>query len=491
MHAKVSWTSGIIAAALVGVSSCSPKPELAKDTGKIPVTTASAEARQDFLKGQELSDNIRFYDAHQLFASAVAKDSAFAMAWYDMALTAPTTSEFFAGMGRAVALAEKVSEGERLMILGLQSGVNGDPAKQRELYEQLVAKYPRDERAHALLGGAYGGTQDYAKAIEEYQKAVAIAPNYAPVYNQLGYAYRPLGNYAEAEKAFKKYIELIPGDPNPYDSYAELLLKMGRFEESIAMYRKALGVDPHFLGSLVGIADNYIYMGKPDSALAVTKEITAAARNDAERRTALFTTAVIQADQGKFDLALKALEQQHALAQGVADTGTMAADHDAMGDLMLEAGKPGDALLHYDQELTLIEASGFSEPVKENTRQGHHFNLARVALKKGDLATARAEAQTYLAAATARHNDFEVRAAHALAGQIALAEKRYDQALAELGQASQQDMAVLYRTGLAYEGKGDKAKSKELFTSAANFNTLMGLNEAFVRNKARAKAGAS
>jgi tetratricopeptide (TPR) repeat protein len=489
MHAKSSRILSVIAAVLVGASGCSPKAEQAKDMGKIPVTTSSAEARRDFLKGQELWDNIRGYDAHQLFASAVAKDSQFALAWYDLALTAPTATEFFEDMGRAVALADKVSEGERLVIMGLQAGVNGEPAKQRELYEQLVAKYPQDERAHSLLGGAIQGTQDYPKAIEEYQKAIAIAPNYAPVYNQLGYAYRPLGKYPEAEQAFKKYIELIPGDPNPYDSYAELLLRMGRFEESITMYRKALGVDPHFLSSLTGIANDYIYMGKPDSALAVTQEITAGARNDAEKRTAIFTTAVIQADQGKLDLTLKALEQQNALAQAAADTATMAGDHDAMGDLMLEAGKPGDALQHYEQELKLIEASGLSEAVKENTRQGHHFNLARVALKNSDLATAKAEAQTYLAAATARHNDFEVRAAHSLAGQIALAEKSYDQALAELAQANQQDMAVRYRTGLAYEGKGDKAKARELFTSAASLNTLMGLNEAFVRNKARAKAG--
>jgi tetratricopeptide (TPR) repeat protein len=478
----------MIGVLLVGASGCGPKSEPAKDASKIPITTSSAEARQDFLKGQDLWDNIRAYDAHAHFASAVAKDSGFAMAWYDMALTAPTGTEFFEDMGRAVALAEKVSEGERLVIMGLQAGVNGDPAKQRELYEQLVAKYPQDERAHVLLGGVLAGTQDYPKAIEEYQKAASIAPSYAPVYNLLGYTYRPLGNYQEAEKAFKKYVELIPGDPNPYDSYAELLLKMGRFEESIAMYRKALGVDPHFVSSLVGIANDYIYMGKPDSALAVTQEITAAARNDAEKRTAIFTIAVIQTDQGKLDLALKSLEQQHAVAQAAADTGTMAADQDAMGDLLLEAGKPGDALQHYEQELMLIEASGLSQEVKENTRQGHHFNLARVALKKGDLATAKAEAQTYLAAGTARHNDFEVRAAHSLTGQIALTEKKYDEALAELAQANQQDMAVLYRTGMAYDAKGDKAKGKELFTRAANFNALMGLNEAFVRNKARAMA---
>jgi hypothetical protein len=39
--------------------------------------------------------------------------------------------------------------------------------------------------------------------------------------------------------------------------------------------------------------------------------------------------------------------------------------------------------------------------------------------------------------------------------------------------------------GLAYEGKGDGAKAKEMFRSAANFNQLPNLNSAFARAKTR------
>ena len=41
----------------------------------------------------------------------------------------------------------------------------------------------------------------------------------------------------------------------------------------------------------------------------------------------------------------------------------------------------------------------------------------------------------------------------------------------------------LYRQGLAYEGKGDGAKAKEMFKRAAEFNQLPTLNSAFVRAK--------
>jgi hypothetical protein len=43
---------------------------------------------------------------------------------------------------------------------------------------------------------------------------------------------------------------------------------------------------------------------------------------------------------------------------------------------------------------------------------------------------------------------------------------------------------VLYYTALAYNGKGDPAKAKELAVKAANFNVLPLLTYAFVREKA-------
>ena len=43
---------------------------------------------------------------------------------------------------------------------------------------------------------------------------------------------------------------------------------------------------------------------------------------------------------------------------------------------------------------------------------------------------------------------------------------------------------MLYRTALAYQGKGDTAKAKEFAAKAANANILPLLTYAFVRSKA-------
>src|SRR4030066_2030447 len=183
---------------LVLLTGCTKK----EDDGKIPITTVSEEAKQDFLKGRDLSEKLKQQESLQHFENSLTKDNNFALAYYYHAFANPTTKGFFEDIDKAVALADKVSEGEKLMILAFQAGTNGEQKKQEEYITKLVQLYPKDERAHSLLGKFYFGKQDYDKAIEHLSMATEIAPNYSSSYNMLGYSNKSLGNFAEAENAF-------------------------------------------------------------------------------------------------------------------------------------------------------------------------------------------------------------------------------------------------------------------------------------------------
>lgn len=453
--------------------------------GAVPITSGSDEARRLYLEGRALSEQLRAHDGRQLYEQAAAKDPSFAIAHYQLAINAATAKDFFEHLKQAVALSDNVSEGERLLIRALEAGGNANPMKALEYQEELVAKYAGDERAHVLLGGGYFGQQEYDKAIEQYRKATEINPRFSPAYNLLGYAYRALEKHGDAEIAFKKYIELIPGDPNPYDSYAELLMKTGRFDESIAQYRKALGVDAHFTPSKVGIATNRMLQGRHDEAAAMMDELYQAARDDGDRRAALFTKGVILVDAGRTDAAVKEIEKEHALDARLADSASMSGDAQLIGDILLDAGRTDEAATRYAQALEVVERSSLSEDLKQDTRLADHYNRARVALAKNDLKTAKSEAKTYADGATSRQNSFRIRQAHGLAGTIALKEKQFDQALAHLGEANQQDPQVVYWTALAWKGRGDAAKARVYAGRAANANILPLATYAFVREKAK------
>jgi len=461
----------------------------ASETGKVPITTNSEEAKREYLQGRDLSERLLGTESIQHFDKAIALDPDFATAELARANNSPTAKEFFEHEKKAVSLADKSSEGERLVIWANQAGTNGDVSKQREYLEKLIAAYPNDERAQFALGTYCFGQQDYAGAVEHLKRATELAANYSPAYNLLGYSYRQQADWPNAEQAFKKYVELIPNDPNPYDSYAEMLLKMGRFDDSITQYHKALSVDSHFMASHFGISADLMYTGKWDDASAELQRMADQARNDGELRTAYFGMAVVAADSGKLDKALLAMDKEYAVAEKKNDAAAMSADLLAKGNIYLEMQKYDVAAQTFDRSWQLIQTSSLSQEIKDNNTLLHHFNLTAVAIGKKDFAAAKTHAEEYRTGVEATHNPQLQKQAHELAGRIAWAQKDYDTAITELQQANGQNPQNLYRLSLAYQGKGDHAKAQEYAGKAAAFNSLPQLNYAFIRVKAQKLAG--
>lgn len=473
---------GIVAAALAVFGLCGIAAAGPGD--KIPITTASVEARQLYLQGRELSDKLRVTDSRKFYREAIAKDASFARAHLDLANVAATNKEFFEELKSAVALAPKASEAERSLILGLEAGVKGDVGAQKAYYTKLVEAYPADERAHNLLGGFHFGQQEFATAIEEYKKATTLAPTFSQPYNQMGYAYRFLGKYPDAEQAFKKYIDLIPNDPNPYDSYAELLMKMGRFEDSIKSYEKALSFDPNFIASYIGIGLDRLFLGRADDARKSFEKLGSVARNNGERRQAFFWTAVSHVYDGATDKALAEIARMSALATTDGDAGALSGDANLAANILLEAGDPDKAASRFAEGLQSIDKADVPTEVKQAARRNDLYDQARVALVRKDLKGAREKAAEYAREVAVKAIPFEVRQHHELEGRIALEEKSWVLALNELQQASQQDPRVLYLTALAFEGKGDRPGAKQTLTRVSEFNEN-NPNYAYVRTKAK------
>jgi tetratricopeptide (TPR) repeat protein len=450
---------------------------------KVPITTTSTDARELYLKGRDLAEKLRATDARKLYEQAVAKDANFALGHIGLANTSGTNKEFIEAVTRAAALADRVSDGEKHVVLGLDAAMKGDPTGQLSHYKELVRLYPNDERAHTLLGNLYFGRQDYDSAIQAFVKATTINPSFSQPYNQLGYAYRFVERFNDAETAFKKYVQLIPDDPNPHDSYAELLMKMGRFRESIAAYEKALSLDPNFVASYVGIGTNYLSQGRADQARATFARIATVARTTGERRLAHFWTAASYVHEGATDKAVAELRAGYALAEAQHDAGSMSGDLVQMADVLREAGRLDEASASYDEAVAVINAASVPEAVKEATRRNHVFEQARLATARGDLKAAKAKAAEYAVHVAARKAPFEIRQQHELRGLIALAEKRAAAAVQEFGAANQQDPNVLYLTAVALREVGDMRKAAVFAAKAAKFKGLA-FNYAYVRTRA-------
>jgi tetratricopeptide (TPR) repeat protein len=193
---------------------------------------------------------------------------------------------------------------------------------------------------------------------------------------------------------------------------------------------------------------------------------------------------VVDIDSGKLDKALAEVDKQYALGEKTNGVAGMTGDLQLKGNIMLEMGKPDEAKARFERGLKMTQDSTLSQEIKDNATLFHHYNLARVALAKKDMTTAKAEAAAYQKGTETQKNPFQTKQAHELLGMVALEAKDFDNALVELQQSNQQNPYDLYRTCQAYQGKGDMAKAKEFCTKAAAFNSLLALNLAFIRTKA-------
>ena len=471
----------LVAATQVGRAA----PEKAKPATTVPITTASDEARQLYLKARDLFERLRATDASALYAQAVAKDPEFALGYLGVANTSGNNKDFRAALDRAIALAPKVTPGEQLLIRQAEAGANGDVVGQRQQLQKLVKMFPADVRVHTLFGNYYFGRQDYSLAIKQYEAAIKIDPSFTQPYNQLGYAYRFTSKPADAERVFKKYTELLPRDPNPHDSYAELLMELGRFEESIKSYERALSVDPNFVASYVGIGNDQIFLGRGEAARATFQKLYQVARTDGERRQAIFWTSVSYIHESAWDKVLAEVDKLMAISNKGKDLLTVSQDHNYAANVLLEAGRPDEAAARFKTELETVAKAEVPAEVKQQTQRNALYDEGRVALAKKDIATARAKAREYGKQVALKQIPFEQRQQHELLGMIAIADKKFGVATAELTKANQRDPRVLYYLAVAYEGAGNIKKARVTATKAADFNGLAA-NLGYVRAKAKA-----
>jgi tetratricopeptide (TPR) repeat protein len=456
-----------------------------QDAGKMPITTNSDQAKVNFLKGRELFDKLRLQESLEHFEKAIGDDPEFGMAYFYFSQAQPTAKGFFEQLDNALLCVDKISEAESNLILGLQAAINGNPMLEREYYQKNVDAYPDDERMLTLLATNYYGQQEYQKAVDLYNNAVKINSDFSPGYNQLGYANRVLEKFDDAEIAFKKYTELIPDDPNPYDSYAELLMKVGRYEESIEQYQAALKLNPNFVASHIGIATNLNYLDKQSEAREQCQKLFDIARNDGEKRTALFAMAVSYVDEDDNKNAIKKIEEQYALADRINDAANKAADLNIIGNIYFECANCPAAKGRYDLAIKTIRESNLSEKVKANAEMNYSNNEALIAMEDGDYNTAKLKTEEYWQKAVANNNPTQKRICAGTNARIAMAEKDFDTAIEFLNNANLQNPYNLYRLAICYKMKKDFKNAKLYCEKAANFNALNSMNYAFCRIKAK------
>ncbi|MFQ5632200.1 MAG: tetratricopeptide repeat protein, partial [bacterium] len=440
---------------------------------EIPITTSSDEAKKLFLKGRDKFELIEFAASVQYFEQAIEKDPNFALAHLFRFRTGVGGAEVTQGyLAKAVALVDKVSKGEKYLILYSKALVDGEGTKQKENLDKLLELFPSDKRVQYLAGMYFGGIErDFETALQYYRRVTELDNTFAPVYNNIGYTSMTLGNFAEAEKAFVEQIKLVPNRPNPYDSYAELLIRMGRYDESIAQYKKALGKDASFLNAFFGVGDNYIFKGEYETARKNYEMVYEKAPHLVGlggKFNALDRIASSFVLEGKISEALNTCERYRTLAKENNRTGRVINSYQNEGFILTESGNPAEGIQRYRMATEIAYDPKTPEAVKNNLALVTMFQECYALMVNKEMEAALTKMEDCKKLAQKRQVPGDQRWMSYLNGIAETQKGNYTQALEHYSNSWPTIPIIKYYMAVAYEKKGDQEKAGELFEELQN-----------------------
>lgn len=453
---------------------------------EILITTKSADALKNYHQGCDLLSKMYFQQAIKNFENAVSIDKDFAMSYLQMAVALYNEENFnsyIENVDNAVSLLNKVSEGERLIILSEKAKLNHNSDEMKKSLKQLVEKFPDDKLSHYYFGVYYFDQGNYASAIKEFENSQTLAPDYIPVLKYLCYSNSYSGKFFKAEELINKIIQLIPDAAMPYYLMGDVYLKEGKFAESAEAYKKTLEKNPDFIIAYLGIGNNLIFQNRFEEARNEFDKAYNLSKDDWQKRNSLLAVVCSYIHEGNFERAYDKLQNRYSDAERSNDILQMVSDLRLMGDILLEWGKPEDARLKYKKSLEISEKSALPKEIKDDIKHQALFLEARIDIKKNSISSAKQKAEKFNNEIQRNNNIVDIRSYHELLGLIGLQEKKYDEAINEFKLCNQRDPCILYKLADAYIMKGDNEMAKELLNKAGNFNED-NIHFAFIKNSA-------
>ncbi|HKV51429.1 MAG TPA: BTAD domain-containing putative transcriptional regulator [Gemmatimonadaceae bacterium] len=286
---------------------------LATESVPLPeATTGSLSALENYAAGERAFGLRHEVEAEELWKAALQQDSDFAMAhadlgglyyWYEN--RRPQGDAEFA---RALALLDRLPEGERMLIRARIAGWRGDRLGAVRIYREYLLQYPDDREAlfqlgyNAMRGHEYADARDaftrlagvdsasygvwvniatvdralgdFRAALAAYHRAFAVYPEAATtgnMNNEFGATYVGLGMLDSAEHVFRTMLPFGGVQQRDgYQSLAFLAMWRGRYAVALSDIDSALVVD-RALNDESGAARRVLFAAQLDYALGARR----------------------------------------------------------------------------------------------------------------------------------------------------------------------------------------------------------------------------
>lgn len=267
--------------------------------------TDNLEAYEAYWRGVAAADGLQNEEAVAHFERAIALDPGFAMAYarigYTYAVTWNQNARANPYFVKALAAGDRLSDRERLYVLGWQSISAREYTRAIDHFRLLISRYPTDTEAYARLGRLLMGEERASEAVPVLRRGLAVDSDVAELHNTIGIAYSQLGEHARAIEHHQKYVSLRPREANAYDSLGMSYNWAGQYERALDAYNTAARLDPRFEVALVHRANTFWMMGRNREALRELQRFIDVAPLALDRARGYSEMVILQYALGRID----------------------------------------------------------------------------------------------------------------------------------------------------------------------------------------------
>ncbi|HWB74802.1 MAG TPA: tetratricopeptide repeat protein [Nannocystaceae bacterium] len=275
------------------------------------------------------------------------------------------------GNGDAPATGDPVEEAAKLIE-------KGDLAGAEAVIDKALGQHEDNHELWFAKGVVRQGQNDDAGAEQAWNKALELRPEFVPAIHGTGAIRLAKGDFDAAIDKFTQALRLEPDFADAHYNLGLALLGNKEKEKAIQAFERAVKLAPNDATFLVQLADMYVQIEKPDSALPLVKHAQEVApdlptaylvqghalvkKGDFEGAIVAFT-ATLKRDPDDLDARLglaraqqragklpEAAKQLELLSQAVPDSNVVWAE---WGSVLAKQGDLPGALAKFDKALAI------------------------------------------------------------------------------------------------------------------------------------------
>jgi len=244
------------------------------------VTTKSLRGLKSYAEASALWAKGQYQQSVELFEAALKADPDFAMAhaalggaYYSYIYNMPAEGKRH--FEKALALSERTTERERLIIQADFASDLGHFQEAAERYQVYLRDYPDDWRRRFNYGGLLRANDRQEEAIAQYREILRLDSGNAGCYIDIATSYAGLDKPAEALPYYEKAFQLEPGwitSGSLNHEYGMTLVAAGQEEKAREVFGVALAKPESRPRGLRSLAWLDLYHGKYKEALGRLEE---------------------------------------------------------------------------------------------------------------------------------------------------------------------------------------------------------------------------